>query len=333
MFVLFVRHDAQEVTRQLEDRRHKGNHAKHQRPQLTVCLRFLWSKYQFDAEGMPDKWHFDTAANALALSDRKIMLPSRLTEESVEEEECRAIAQAALYAVLADAPSSIATVGPNVHPGPRRYLGVMKPVHLYLMFLAWYKSRSLGVSTNKAPSFSVFLRALESAKPWLKFRKSAGQHANCDVCVHYKQELRKMHGPVSRSLLIEEYNSHLLDQWLDREVDMNLASLSMECATAARGGQMMINLSKRLSSCLLRVDGVDQAKFRVPRVSLKSHAFAKLIRPALHIQGAWCHGFGFHFAVADADCRKDTNNNVEVFLCCDQIECMFGDPQFFIMQP
>jgi hypothetical protein len=163
------------------------------------------------------------------------------------------------------------------------------------------------------------LQALDSAKPWLQFRKSAGQHANCDVCVHYKNELRKLHGPTARALVIEEYNNHLLNQWLDREVDMNLASLSIECANAVVSGQIMSSLSKRLSSFLLRVDGVDQAKFRVPRVLLKSHAFEKLIRPALHIQGAWCHGFGFHFAVADADCRKDTNNNVEVpigHVCC-----------------
>jgi hypothetical protein len=121
-----------------------------------------------------------------------------------------------------------------------------------------------------------------------------------------------MMNPNARGLLIEEYNKHLLDQWLDREIDLNFASISAECAVALRSGQVLLNLSKRLSSCLLRVDGVDQAKFRVPRVALKSHAFEKLLRPALHIQGAWCHGFGFHFAVADADCRKDTNNNVEV---------------------
>ena len=50
--------------------------------------------------------------------------------------------------------------------------------------------------------------------------------------------------------------------------------------------------------------------------------FEKLIRPALHVQGAWREGFGFHFAVADADMKKDTNNNIEVparlmeQLCC-----------------
>ena len=30
------------------------------------------------------------------------------------------------------------------------------------------------------------------------------------------------------------------------------------------------------------------------------------------MQGAWCEGFAYHFAVADADMNKDTNNNLEV---------------------
>ena len=59
-------------------------------------------------------------------------------------------------------------------------------------------------------------------------------------------------------------------------------------------------------------DGVDQAKFRVPRVLTKTHAFDNLIRPTLHVQGAWCEGFAYHFDVADAGIQKNNNNNLEV---------------------
>ena len=62
----------------------------------------------------------------------------------------------------------------------------------------------------------------------------------------------------------------------------------------------------------IRVGGVDQANFRVPRVLTKTHAFDKLIHPTLDVQGAWCEGFAYHFAVADADMKKNTNNNLEV---------------------
>ena len=69
--------------------------------------------------------------------------------------------------------------------------------------------------------------------------------------------------------------------------------------------------------------GGDQAKFRVPRQTAKTHAFEKLIRPALHAQGAWSEGFGFHFAVADTDMKKDTNNNIEVI--ARLLEQLYGE--------
>ena len=60
------------------------------------------------------------------------------------------------------------------------------------------------------------------------------------------------------------------------------------------------------------VDGMDQAKVRLPRIFKNTKLLETLIRPALHVQGAWAHGFGYHLAVMDADMRHDTNNNVEV---------------------
>ena len=50
----------------------------------------------------------------------------------------------------------------------------------------------------------------------------------------------------------------------------------------------------------------------MPCASTKTTAFDKLIRPTLHVQGAWWKGFAYHFAVADADVKKDSNNNLEV---------------------
>ena len=45
--------------------------------------------------------------------------------------------------------------------------------------------------------------------------------------------------------------------------------------------------------------GVDQANFRAPRAPTKHMPFDKLIRPALHVQGAWYEGFAYHFVVAN----------------------------------
>ena len=87
-------------------------------------------------------------------------------------------------------------------------------------------------------------------------------------------------------------------------------------------GQRLISLARQFSFWLLRTDRIYQAKFRVPRLTQKTHAFENVIRPALHVQGAWCEGFGFHFAVADADMKKDTNNNIEVLArLMEQLYC------------
>jgi hypothetical protein len=76
-------------------------------------------------------------------------------------------------------------------------------------------------------------------------------------------------------------------------------------------GYMLSAVARSVSQLSLIVDGIDQAKFRLPRVLDRGHALDTLLRPALHVQGVWCNGFGYHMAVSDADVKKDTNNNIE----------------------
>ena len=67
---------------------------------------------------------------------------------------------------------------------------------------------------------------------------------------------------------------------------------------------LLITMARQSSLWFIRADGVDQAKLRVPRALTNTHAFDKLIRPALHAQGAWCEGLTHHFVVADAGMKK-----------------------------
>lgn len=164
---------------------------------------------------------------------------------------------------------------------------------------------------RQPPSFPTFLRALGQVK-CLRMRKSAGQHPNCDLCVLFKKQLRAAKGCDERRLVLDDYCKHLLDQWLDRQADGNNTEVSLACRRLLDNGQLLANLGRDLSHVVIRIDGVDQAKFRVPRVLRTTHDFDKLVRPALHVQGAWCHGFCFHLAVSDADMKKDSNNNMEV---------------------
>jgi len=289
----------------------------------TICLRFLWRKYHFDAEGLPDRFSvqrrdaktFTIGAKAYPKDSSTLPARSVLQGEpdldsaeaaEVQDQEERAIAATALYMSQASEPNAMAVLGPGTNVGPIRYIGVMRPVHLFIELEAWCATQDL-----PKPSFQTFLRALDKCGR-VKMRKVAGEHANCDQCVRYKSALRSNLTPQQRLDVLEELSKHYLANWFDRAVDSNLTELSRTCRRMLDMGQLLQSLARKFSHWFIRADGVDQAKFRVPRTATKTHAFEKLIRPALHVQGAWCEGFAYHLAVADADMKKDTNNNIEV---------------------
>ena len=72
---------------------------------------------------------------------------------------------------------------------------------------------------------------------------------------------------------------------------------------------LLITIVRQSSFWFIHADGVDHAKFHVPCALTKTHAFDKLICPTLHVQGALCEGFAYHFAVADADMESDCAPN------------------------
>ena len=63
----------------------------------------------------------------------------------------------------------------------------MRPVALYATLCHWCRDRGHA----PVPSFTTFLRALGQAKPYLKFRKAAGEHANCDACIAFTKLLKQ----------------------------------------------------------------------------------------------------------------------------------------------
>jgi hypothetical protein len=177
---------------------------------------------------------------------------------------------------------------------------------LYWEYQAWCT-----VKGCPPASFHTFLRAFQAGRSKLRIRK-AGQHAVCDTCIQLKKDIRKATFPSERQAAIEAYTHHVYEQWLDRQVYAHASELSLQCSQMLAGGYTLSNMSRSISQLALIADGIDQAKFRLPRILIKGHALDSLLRPALHVQGAWCHGFGYHLAVSDADMAKDTNNNVEV---------------------
>ena len=105
--------------------------------------------------------------------------------------------------------------------------------------------------------------------------------------------------------MFEDYCNRIMLQWFDRGVDFTSTELSRICRRMLVMGTLLSTMARQSNLWFIRVDGIDQAKFRVPRVLTKTHGFDKLIRPSLHVQRAWCEGFAYHCAVADAEMKKD----------------------------
>lgn len=71
-------------------------------------------------------------------------------------------------------------------------------------------------------------------------------------------------------------------------------------------------LSTASNAICVMQDGMDQSKFRVPRVrTAKSKLFSSLFRPQLHIAGSWIHGKTLLLSVSDEDCGKDAAAQLE----------------------
>lgn len=299
------------------------------RPQLpgkqtASVWKFLWRVYHSVAEGMPDKFNFgspEAQTMVLAVMGRArraqgSLAPSAARDEDGSDDEgsneesgeqvTRAIAAHAMHIESRRNPAENTAMGPGMFQGPLRFLPPGKRIHLYWEYVTWSRQGNM-----PAASFRTFLRAFGKCRHCLRFRK-IGQHAVCQACTTLKARLRIARLPQERQAVLEEYTEHVLRQWCDRQVYANATSVSLECRRLLQQGVRFARMAQSVSQLCMIVDGMDQAKFRLPRILHKSKGVEKLIRPALHVQGAWAHGFGYHLAVMDADMRHDTNNNVEV---------------------
>ena len=78
--------------------------------------------------------------------------------------------------------------------------------------------------------------------------------------------------------------------------------------------------------CVMQ-DGMDQAKFKCPRVRGQplSKAWSKLYRPKLHVGGTWAHGHCLHLSVSDEDFPKDAVAEMEQLVhALDALYCQHG---------
>lgn len=182
-------------------------------PQLTTCMRFLSYCWHYLAEGLPDKFSIakgDGCSGRLTLgthsaSKRLTRLELESDSEDSGEEDERSISALALHIKSAEEAGTNAITNPASGGAPCRYIGVMRPIALFHLLGEWCGEHHL-----QCPGWCTLLRALRIAKPFIKFRKCAGQHANCEVCVGFKTALKKILGVAVRQEILEGYCRRLV---------------------------------------------------------------------------------------------------------------------------
>lgn len=99
-------------------------------------------------------------------------------------------------------------------------------------------------------------------------------------------------------MVVAAYKDHVHAQFMDRAVDDRIASMAEQ---AARGEVAVESPHSILNFCL---DGMDQAKFRIPRNFSLSKDFQMLWRPTLHVAGSIADGLNEAYFLAGPDVSK-----------------------------
>ena len=207
------------------------------------------------------------------------MLESDSEDENVkdaQEKQTRCILAASAAVAAINEPGATAVLGPGVFRGPLRLLPPGKIMHL------WWEYRALQKRNGKiVASYTTFRRVFKKLRTAnvLNFRRR-GRHATCTTCEQHKKKLRQAKlWPAEREQEMEKYSTHLVEQWLDRQVYDHFQEMSMGCSHALQEGHRWASTMLSTSMLCIAVDGMDQAKFRVPRKLIITHAFERLLRP------------------------------------------------------
>ena len=156
-----------------------------------------------------------------------------------------------------------------------------------------------------ATSKSTLLKVWnERWKKHLKFR-NIGQGKRCRVCARLDEERLQATSQEERLAVGERKLEHVNMVMADREVSVRsnmMAERDAKC-WSPDGVDQTVKIT---------IDGMDQAKFKVPRNTKSTAEFESLWRPSLHVCGAICHGHLEAYFIMSSDIPKDANMNCTV---------------------
>ncbi|CAJ1443835.1 unnamed protein product [Effrenium voratum] len=136
----------------------------------------------------------------------------------------------------------------------------------------------------------------------LRIRKSA-QHARCQSCVLYSEYRAKARSEEVKESIQKAYTKHLAGVFADRDLGRRMALQSEQ------SNQLSSPLPHSKRTLYVCLDGMDQAKFKLPRhkQAQSGKVWETLHRPALHNILVLIHGVCECYFLMNLDQKKDSN--------------------------
>ena len=217
-------------------------------------------------------------------------------EAQTEEADEGAFRQTFRWSVEVTAPERIAAlVGGQMedYRVPIRYLPPGKLVDLWYQFLSWVETqRKQGAAAEgeaAIPSWATFYRCWTELfhKRCLRFREKS-QHAECDDCFRFRQQLGK--GGISaadRVQIASRWRAHLTQQWMDRSIYWSLRFASR---------------SRDFGVLVVIADSMDKTKWCYPKyhqMHRLPHELENFSRPRMVLTAVLAHGWRTSVYVSD----------------------------------
>ncbi|CAE7814351.1 unnamed protein product [Symbiodinium sp. CCMP2456] len=271
-------------------------------------VMYMWYVYHSCAEHMPDNFRAATKDGGFhAVADAR--------SQGDDDAHLRAINSFMRMLTTQSSDIDVHTIGPGTFCGERRCLPYGSRSEMF-----WEYKAYCNANQEEPASYQTFMRVARCVvgpaqkHGFLKFRK-VNEHAKCDDCTRLKKALKaKVMGGGNREVQQRAYMRHILSQWLDRQLYWQFRSLSQ---TFFRQQDLLadrtLTLSIATSVMTVIADGMDQAKYKCPRIrEQSSKLLARLFRPTLHVAATWIHGRSLNFFVGDECLRKDSQTQIEM---------------------
>ena len=157
----------------------------------------------------------------------------------------------------------------------------------------------------RPPSFATFSRVYHSQ--WQNFLKvrTERQHSKCADCQKLKAWRRQCQSKQDVELVQKHLEDHISSMRADRKADANINMIAQQTAKGelTDPGQTILSLV---------IDGMDEAKFKIPKRVDASKQMAALWRPECRFIGCLAEGLTENFFIGDVDLIKDANMDLTI---------------------